>query len=367
MPSFITAGCWSSAAHDAVLILSDFEPDDVVALKLLAPRLKGVKLLLVVGEGDTDKRQLGAGALACYGLDATATVVQGPTTKIAYPSDAFASFPAEHGAKIAPADADATAMVESFLMDAEAPFALVLKPPHELTGVSAEARAKTACAMYGSFNLSQYRSHLGAADEDAAWVQQEQLLSSFKQCLLIERSSSVGRDATVDSASGDMWTWLAGDAALMGVLEGWNRVTMVNHSKAIATMGESIAQAMAGGGGSSNSNGEAAYSEVGETLAKVDKKVAILSSIVEYKGRQCCLADPLVAVAIADVEALLTPYVVRCTLGHKKGRAGMQLTHTPDPTSSISMLVGQDAAQQKQVLADVRRALAALAREAGAP
>ena len=51
----------------------------------------------------------------------------------------------------------------------------------------------------------------------------------------------------------------------------------------------------------------------------------------------------------------------------QKGRAGMQLTHTPDPTSSISMLVGQDAAQQKQVLADVRRALAALAREAGAP
>lgn len=74
--------------YDAVLVLSDFEPDDVVALKLLAPRLRGVSMMLVTGEGATDKCSLAGRCLAAYGIDGRATIVQGRKSALEYPSHA---------------------------------------------------------------------------------------------------------------------------------------------------------------------------------------------------------------------------------------------------------------------------------------
>ena len=38
--------------YDAVLISTDLEPDDAIALQVLAPQLREVPLLVVVGEGE---------------------------------------------------------------------------------------------------------------------------------------------------------------------------------------------------------------------------------------------------------------------------------------------------------------------------
>lgn len=361
---FRTAGTFASGDHDAVCILSDFEPDDVVAIKLLAPRLRGVPLLLVVGEGDVDKRELGAAILASYGLDKDLTVVQGKQSKLSYPTDALKAYSrSAHAATIAPLTQDATAAIEAFLAAAGFPFALVLKPPHELTGVSAASRAKTVCAMYGSFNLVCYRDCLGAPDEAAAWAQQEALLASFKSCLLVERSTSVGRDATVDSGSADVWPWLQRDAPLMSTLEAWNRTTLVNHAKKIVRFGEEVERAFGGGDG----GGAATFSSIASGLSGVEKKLAIFRSIVDFDGQQCCLADPLVAVGVADVAGLLSPYVMRCRVGHSGGDAskgaGIKLTLTEDETSPVWVMRTSGAAQQEEMVQQVRRALVALSKE----
>ena len=91
------------------------------------------------------------------------------------------AYPATHAATTAAEGSDPAAACETFLSDAACPLVLMLKPPHELTGVSAASLGRAACASYGSFNLEQYRKHVADSEEEA-WMAQERLLSSFKSC-----------------------------------------------------------------------------------------------------------------------------------------------------------------------------------------
>merc|ERR1740116_507751 len=145
-------------SYDAILLSTDLEPDDAVAIKALAPRLRGLPLLAVVGEGDADgKCEMMAHLLASYGLDAHATVVQGSLSKVHFPPTALGAFAAAAPSAASVLDkhtpAELEACVERFLMDHNAPFALLLKPPHELLGVSATALGRTVGTFYGSFNF----------------------------------------------------------------------------------------------------------------------------------------------------------------------------------------------------------------------
>ena len=129
-----------AGSFDAVLLSTDLEPDDAVAIKALAPRLRDVPLLVVVGEGDTDgKPRMVRELLAQYGIAEKATIVQGRRSSTPYPPSALAAYmPSDTGSTariMENLDAPALAsMVQAFLLEHMAPFALLLKPPHEFIG-----------------------------------------------------------------------------------------------------------------------------------------------------------------------------------------------------------------------------------------
>ena len=49
----VKSGC-SKGEFDGVILSTDLEPDDAIAISALAPKLRGVPLLCVVGEGRVD-------------------------------------------------------------------------------------------------------------------------------------------------------------------------------------------------------------------------------------------------------------------------------------------------------------------------
>lgn len=217
--------------YDGVLLSTDLEPDDVLAIKLLASKLKDVPMLVVIGEGNRDKTQLAVSLLAAYGIGSSAKVVQGKKTGTTYPStmlDVFLEAPS--GASFTSAtiiDGDAVARTTRFLETHNAPFALLLKPPRELTNIDAALLGKTAAAVYGSFNLESFREGLLPKNNLTRVLWQEGLLSSFKTTLWIERSLSVGRDSTLEPGS-KLWDWIAMDAPLLQLIYKWNRQKLID-------------------------------------------------------------------------------------------------------------------------------------------
>ena len=95
--SFSVAHGHLRGEYDSVLLSTDLEPDDVIAIKLLSRKLSGLPMLVVVGEGPSDKRRIAARMLAKYGL--SARIVQGMHSDQPYPTtqieDAFDAVPGE--------------------------------------------------------------------------------------------------------------------------------------------------------------------------------------------------------------------------------------------------------------------------------
>ena len=60
-----------SGVYDSIVCLSDFETDDLLCLRMLAPRCAHVAMRMVVGEGDQDKSALAAHVLGKYGFKGT--------------------------------------------------------------------------------------------------------------------------------------------------------------------------------------------------------------------------------------------------------------------------------------------------------
>lgn len=258
VPSGVCAG-----EYDAVLISTDLEPDDGAALKALAPQLQGLPLLVVVGEGHTDgKPAMVASLLARYGLDAHATIIQGMRSTVPYPAAALVAFD-DAAAPLPAATVLSTdtvqerggvgRIVEDFLRAHTSPFALLLKPPHELLGLPADALRRASAAAYGSFNFvvlrDVARANGLAADEEAAFALQEGLLHSFRACLWVERSASVGRDASLDAEhAAALWPVLAADSHLMGLTRLWNETTIIKFGRALAALGDKVVEAFGASG-----------------------------------------------------------------------------------------------------------------------
>lgn len=200
-----------AGSYDAVLLLTDLEPDDAAAIKALAPRLRGVPLLALLGEGNTDgKSSLMANILDYYGLDMHAQIVQGRCSEAPYPSDALKAYAPTTNAVLRRASGstlnlgDAVSAAEAFVEAHAAPFAIILKPPHELFKISRRALARTAGAAYGSFNYTavcaQMRKEDATLSEEEVLARLEHLWHSFRAFMSIERSSSVGRDAVLNNS-----------------------------------------------------------------------------------------------------------------------------------------------------------------------
>ena len=207
-----------AGSYDGIFISTDLEPDDAAALKVIAPRLRGTPMLVVVGEGNAPagaKCSLAAEMLASYNLDEHATIVQGRGSSVAYPAAALCAYsgvdgaPRPHRATIVSGESEESVAerVAAFCDRCEAPFALLLKPPHEMVALPAPALGRVAAAVYGSFNFLELREAMRrkapSLSEEEAFARQEAFLHALKACLWVERSNSVGRDATLSNVEAD--------------------------------------------------------------------------------------------------------------------------------------------------------------------
>lgn len=280
-----------AGSYDAVLLSTDLEADDAVAIRALAPRLRGVPILVVVGEGDKDKRQFVSDLLASYDLDRTAEIVQGRRSATPFPEALLSAYRGERpsAAKIFDpcSDEEVAARVVAFLSAHAAPFALLLKPPHELLNAPVAVLGRTVGALYGSFNLVVLRRAMQEAhperDEGACFAVQEQWLHTFKALLWVERSASVGRDCVLDpNSSPEAWPPILADHGLATHISQWNSTVLREFSHKVSQKGAEMLEALSSAEGSQ----DASFEAVERVAEGAEKNIAIMLSIARTKGQQ---------------------------------------------------------------------------------
>jgi len=339
-----------AGSYDGIFISTDLEPDDAAALKVIAPRIRGTPLLVVVGEGNApsgSKCSLAAEILASYSLDEHATIVQGRASTAVYPAAALRAYNSgdgamrPHRATIVAGESDEAVAdrVAAFCGQCEAPFALLIKPPHEMVELPTAVLRRVTAAVYGSFNFSELRDAMRrkapSLSEEDAFARQEAFLHCFKACLWVERSNSVGRDATLSNVETDpVWPALAADAGVVNMVTAWNEHSVLAIADKVGGLKQEISEIL------SRPAAEDKFSAIGTCVSRHEKRLAIMASIAATRGQQMPLADPLVSALLLDDEGRLAPFVRRCRAGHDtKGKP----TTTADESSSVAAVVANGA------------------------
>jgi len=328
-----------AGSYDGIFISTDLEPDDAAALKVIAPRLRGTPMLVVVGEGNAPagaKCSLAAEMLASYNLDEHATIVQGRGSSVAYPAAALCAYsgvdgaPRPHRATIVSGESEESVAerVAAFCDRCEAPFALLLKPPHEMVALPAPALGRVAAAVYGSFNFLELREVMRrkapSLSEEEAFARQEAFLHALKACLWVERSNSVGRDATLSNVEADpVWPALAADAGVINLVTAWNEHSVLAIADKVSELKREIGEILG------RATTEDKFDAIGTCVSRHEKRLAIMASIASTGGQQMPLADPLVSALLLDDEGRLAPFVHRCRAGHDT--KGKPTTPNPKP------------------------------------
>eukprot|EP00929_Paragymnodinium_shiwhaense_P030615 TRINITY_DN17316_c0_g1_i1.p1 TRINITY_DN17316_c0_g1~~TRINITY_DN17316_c0_g1_i1.p1 ORF type:complete len:432 (+),score=125.36 TRINITY_DN17316_c0_g1_i1:81-1376(+) len=344
--------------YDAIYLSTDLEPDDIVAIRALAPKLKraAVPLFVVVGEGNVEgKVEMMADVLAAYGLLRPGTkIVQGALSGERYPPAALEAFKASRPSATAMASAvvkgDAAALSEAFLKEHRAPLAILLKPPHELANLSEEVLARTAAVAYGSFNFVRFREDLQKAASSskvtkaAALERQASFLKAFKAFVWVERSLTVGSSGTLNRDHESAWKALAaGDEGLMTIVREWNVASVQRCAKRLKTMCKQMLAACDTG-----QPDAALFGTIRSTYEKNQKSIDILSEIARLAGDQICLADPIVSAVLLDERGELAAYEKRSAV--RLSKSG-QPTLTPDKSSSVALLHAEgEAAKFSQIV-----------------
>ena len=330
--------------YGRILLSTDLEPDDVLAIKLLAPRLRGMPLLVVLGEGDVDKTKLCANMLAYYGLDGSEAqstlIIQGQLSKRKYPQSLLTAFPDNAGnCKILqqPPSTDLNIHlkmeIEAFLRHGDTshgPFALLLKPPHEIQHIDAELLQRTGCAIYGSFNVDEYLAVAGPQGGS----QLAEILNNFKSCLLAARSSSIGRDETVNVTQREIWRYLDNDDGLKQAMKAWN-------GELVPSLHSSVEKMMQ----SAEANEE-----------KIAKRKMVIALIEEHGGLQTPLADPLVVAALTFDEVTAQKFEKRGRFLHE----GNALLVQPNNSMTHAELCAQAGEERAALVDATKRAIEAL-------
>ncbi len=364
-----------AGSYDGIFISTDLEPDDAAALKVIAPRLRGTPLLVVVGEGNAPagaKCSLAADIFASYSLDEHATIVQGRGSSAAYPAAALRAYSSADGAPrphratiVADESEEAVARrVADFCGHCEAPFALLLKPPHEMVSLPAEALSRVAAAAYGSFNFTELRDVMrGKApslSEEDAFARQEAFLHGFKTCLWVERSNSVGRDATLSNVETDpVWPVLAADAGVVNLVTAWSEHSVLAIADKVGQLKQEIGEILS----RPATSPEERFGRIGTCVSRHEKRLAIMASIASTGGQQMPLADPLVTALLLDDEGRLAPFVRRCRAGHDtKGKP----TAVADESSTVAAVAAHGAAEAELLYRATLEVIAAALREGDA-
>ena len=317
----VSSGCLAGS-YDSVVISTDLEPDDVLCIAALENKLRGVPLLVVVGEGAADKATMAAELLASFNLDSRATVVQGKRSAVTFPDGVTESYRHERrvpACKVQDggesAAVRAVLAVDAFLSKHARPLALLLKPPHEFLTASPVLLGKTKGVLYGSFNLQSLHpamtelagSALSAAELHVAEID---LMKRFAKMLWIERSTACGRDCVLEPSSCPpaIWQYIDSQAGLTRHIQAWNTHMIASIADKIAKLPTDVRAALDDDADGARTKGDAHYSRLDPYINQVDKRVQILVAITACRGKQVCHADTLVSAAILDESGSLAKY-----------------------------------------------------------
>jgi hypothetical protein len=345
---FVVAHGICAGEYDAVLLSTDLEPDDVVAIQVLAPQLRHVPLLVIVGEGPVDKRQMAADCLAKLSLDARARIVQGRRSSASWPESVATCYSGSSASKAKLVDEGSDELVRqevhNFLLAYDTPFALLLKPPHELLGQPAEVLSRTVGALYGSFNLKQLCDQMDSAlNKDARCRQMEAFLRTFKALLWVERSLSVGRDSVVEPKTCPVvWSLLDEHPHILQHVLQWNADTMRAMSNKLTTLEAETAQALS----SANGINVEQYMAAGEVVSKAEKRIKVMNSIAKCCGRQLCHADTLVAACLLDGTPDLAQFIQRSKVDHDQACNPIFIA---DESSTVGALLADEGGARQQL------------------
>jgi hypothetical protein len=219
-------GASEVAQHDAIIVLIDLEPDDMVAIivfldhLMTVPAAANIPLVFVTGEGKRSKIGIMAAILDAGGFSGffkNITVMDGHPSDKDYPDSMYAAWGAPNLPRTSPEAAEQVIRVT--LDKAKNPFILCLKPPRELVHLMGNTTHATM-AIYGSFNL---RSLWADPKVLSTWLHE-----SFAHVLLYETFLATGEQNSVSRMGEGQRFWdnlVAGCGVSKKVLasvEAWN-------------------------------------------------------------------------------------------------------------------------------------------------
>lgn len=135
---------------DCLIVMTELEPDDVLAIILLLRNLRRkLPILIVVGEGRVNKVDMARCIVRDYEFKFQIEIVQGFYSDKDYPLEALEIYET----KINLSEPTAVETIITYLNIYKNPFILGIKPPRELLVIDRNLLSHVTLAQYGSFNL----------------------------------------------------------------------------------------------------------------------------------------------------------------------------------------------------------------------
>lgn len=281
-----------------VCILTDFEPDDMLALLVLFRHLpNNGEILMIVGEGLKNKTKLAVNFVRQFSLKCSCVISQGSGSSAVYPHemlDLFSEVPHDPEGVAHTKEnivvQDLKTSLETF--DFTDATVLVLKPFRELLKFVEPSRfSTTTLALYGSFNLKQTLNNQNKANIE------DLLNCTFAQTILYETFFATGPNNSVNrDNSPTLFGWILQtcDAAepnsheaymaaqLREAIALWNLHLANDCAQTIMEIGSALAE----------STCRQKWEEVSRQLTRiVDYNAKPLASIARSNSMQMVLAD----------------------------------------------------------------------------
>lgn len=274
-----------SSTYKRLCVLTDFEPDDILALYLLFDNVpRDMETLFIVGEGNMPKDHM------CYEFCKTlqltnCTILQGNMSQKDYPSDMLTLFGPRTQYRNWPKAREQT--LSEF--DFDSSLVLALKPFFELLDhVEVKRFEKATLALYGSFNLRcMLREKTPAQVENF-------LNNAFARVILYESYFATGDQNSASEQNFPLVFKMLNEnvrfKSLLEAIELWNTHIAEDCADTIADLVPKIKKQL----------DERAWKKLEKTMMRITRSNAkVLLSVAQSRSQQMVIADfALVAVLL---------------------------------------------------------------------
>jgi len=268
---------------DSIAILTDLEPDDVLAIHMLLmyfPTM--IPVFIGVGEGDCCKLDMAYNMMSRYPRTNVTYGDMGRSETV-YPKAALEVFGTS-----AAGDSVGTSQFDIFVFSYENPLIICLMPPRTMLG---KLYAHADLAIYGSFNFRA----LTYADPD---VLADWLNTGFKSVLLYETVHALGSTNSINMHNAkEVFEYTKTIPGLDKLIEIWN-----NHiySDKLDTINSSLHLL--------EKSPHRSWDEVSSVAKKMNRHLKIIMNVAEGDNKQMVAADFGLVLAICG---FLDDYIVK--------------------------------------------------------